>query len=54
MSIMHFGWVNSNNKKYCYDIHCNKCGWIVSLHEPHIKTHPSYGPCYFYHEWCYE
>lgn len=34
-------------------IKCNKCGWLVDLDEPHTKTHPMHGHCYFYHEWCY-
>ena len=32
---------------------CPKCGWIVDLDEPHTKTHPMHGHCYFYHEWCF-
>ena len=32
---------------------CPKCGWVVDLDEPHTKTHPMHGRCYFYHEWCF-
>jgi len=60
MSITRTGWGKPKRMKYggrhswqVQHTKCPKCGWTVDLDEPHTKTHPAYGHCYFYHEWCF-
>ena len=40
---------------YSYNLRCDRCGWIVNLHEPHTSEEDTrIGKVFYYHEWCYE